>query len=309
MNEDIDSPSLASWGSPMKSFAFLAWIGLFLIAERPSHGQDQSSGPTQPALKSVEDPQAQPSPAPKSKPPSRASSRQAPTDPHAPWGQGVRDGSFMGRRLAEVMSWLGADWLVRPEREIEEEPERMLDALELKPGMVVADVGAGVGFTSVRLARRVGPEGKVLATDVQPEMIRLLKQNLVDLGVKNVSPVLCTPQEPGLPEGQVDLAIMVDVYHECSHPVETLSGIRKALKPGGRLVLVEFRAEDPDVPIKPEHKMTVAQVRQELEPAGFMLQKQHEFLPWQHILVFEKSGAALEGKPGPKVAPVPLREP
>jgi ubiquinone/menaquinone biosynthesis C-methylase UbiE len=204
----------------------------------------------------------------------------------------VLDGNYMGRPLAEVMSWLGADWLVRPEREIEEEPERMLDALNLKPGMVVADVGAGVGYTSVRMARRVGPGGKVLATDVQPEMIRLLKQNLAEGRIKNVQPLLCTPDDPGLPEGQLDLAIMVDVYHECSHPVETLRGIRQALKPGGRLVLVEFRAEDPDVPIKPEHKMSVAQVRKELEPQGFVFQQVHEFLPWQHILVFAKPAAA-----------------
>jgi len=236
--------------------------------------------------------------------------RRPPADPHVPWGQGVRDGSFMGRRLAEVMSWLGADWLVRPEREAEEEPERMLDALELKPGMTVADVGAGVGYTSVRLARRVGPTGKVISTDVQPEMIRLLKQNLAELGVKNVSPLLCTPKDPGLPEAQVDLAIMVDVYHECSHPVETLQGIRKALKPGGRLVLVEFRAEDPNVPIRPEHKMTVAQVRKELEPQGFALQKNHDFLPWQHVLVFEKSAEPVKKQNQDKEPePATIREP
>ena len=223
----------------------------------------------------------------------------------------MRDGSFMGRPLAEVMSWLGADWLVRPEREVEEEPERMLDALELKPGMVVADVGAGVGYTSVRMARRVGPTGKVLATDVQPEMIRIMKQNLAESRIQNISPALCTPEDPGLPAGQVDLAIMVDVYHECSHPVETLRGIRQALKPGGRLVLVEFRAEDPDVPIKPEHKMSVAQVRKELEPQGFVFKVVHEFLPWQHILVFEKPAVEPVQEPtrSAKPAPAATREP
>ena len=274
------------------------------------------------ALPAQEEPQAsrpaggseEPSAADTATKPARAKStgrpRRVPADPHAPWGQGVQDGSFMGRHLAEVMSWLGADWLVRPEREIEEEPERMLDALELKPGMVIADVGAGVGFTSVRLARRVGPTGKVISTDVQPEMVRLLKQTLADLGVKNVSPLLCTPVDTGLPEAEVDLAIMVDVYHECSHPVETLQGIRKALKPGGRLVLVEFRAEDPDVPIRPEHKMTVAQVRRELEPQGFVLQKKHDFLPWQHVLVFEKSVDPLKkDKQGVKPKATEIREP
>jgi ubiquinone/menaquinone biosynthesis C-methylase UbiE len=175
--------------------------------------------------------------------------------------------------------------------------------------MVVADVGAGVGYTSVRMARRVGPSGKVYATDVQPEMIGLMKQNLGELGIKNVAPLLCKPDNPGLPEGQVDLAIMVDVYHECSHPIETLRGIRRALKPGGRLVLVEFRAEDPDVPIKPEHKMSVAQVRKELEPQGFVFKQNHEFLPWQHILVFEKPEAPAAPPRGevktPATAPSP----
>jgi ubiquinone/menaquinone biosynthesis C-methylase UbiE len=198
----------------------------------------------------------------------------------------------MGRPVAEVMSWLGAEWLVRPEREVEEEPERMLDALEIQPGMTVADVGAGVGYTTMRIARRVGAAGRVLATDVQPQMINLLKGNLKQARVRNVTPILCTPDDPKLPAGEVDLVIMVDVYHECSHPEETLAGIRKALKPGGRLVLVEFRAEDPEVPIKPEHKMSVEQARAEVEPQGFRLRKLHDFLPWQHILEFEKVAEA-----------------
>ncbi|GIW89399.1 MAG: methyltransferase type 11 [Isosphaeraceae bacterium] len=210
-------------------------------------------------------------------------------DPHAPWGRNVVRGTYRGRPIAPVMSYLGADWLIRPERELEEQPERMLDALQIRPGMVVADVGAGVGYTSVRIARRVVPGGKVLATDVQPEMIAILRDNIRTLGLQNViTPIRCTPTDPKLPAGQVDLAILVDVYHECTHPEETLRGLYQALKPDGRLVLVEFRAEDPEVPIKPEHKMSVAQILKELEPQGFRLKERHDFLPWQHLLVFEK---------------------
>lgn len=201
----------------------------------------------------------------------------------------AKPGTYMGRAIAPVMSYLGADWLLRETRDQEEEPEKMLDALELKPGDVVADIGAGVGFTSVRLARRVGPTGKVYATDIQPEMIRMLKANIKTLKLeKSITPVLCTATETKLPDGQIDLAIMVDVYHECSEPVKTLEGIKKALKPGGRLVLIEFRAEDPDVPIRPEHKMTLAQARKEVEAQGFTFLKNDPRLPWQHIIIFQK---------------------
>ena len=142
---------------------------------------------------------------------------------------------------------------------------------------------------SIRLARRVGPKGTVYATDVQPEMLRMLASNARAAGLTNIKPVRCTQTDPRLPEGQVDLILMVDVYHECSDPEATLQGpAEAALKPGGRLVLVEFRGEDPDVPIKPEHKMTLTQVRRELEPQGFTFKESLEFLPWQHIIIFEK---------------------
>jgi SAM-dependent methyltransferase len=202
---------------------------------------------------------------------------------------------YMGREIAPVMTFHGADWLVRDTREAEEQPDKMLDALKLKPGMTVADVGAGVGYTSVKISRRVGPTGTVLSTDVQPEMLRMLRENASDQGVRNIKPILCTPTDPKLPENAVDLIIMVDVYHELSDPETSLKGFRKALKPDGRLVLVEFRAEDPDVPIKPEHKMTVAQARKELEANGFTFQESLEFLPWQHVILFGK-------KPEPKPA-------
>jgi ubiquinone/menaquinone biosynthesis C-methylase UbiE len=195
---------------------------------------------------------------------------------------------YKGREIAETMSFLGADWLIRESREEEERPDQMLDSLKIKPGDVVADVGAGVGYTSLRLSRRVGPEGKVLATDIQPEMIRMLRANMRTFGVKNVVPLLATQTDTKLPEGKVDLVIMVDVYHECSEPEALLQGIRKALKPGGRLVLVEYKAEDPDVPIKPEHKMSTAQARKEVEPQGFAFKEVLDFLPWQHILIFER---------------------
>ena len=210
------------------------------------------------------------------KPRSRASRRDPP-------------GYYMGRRIADVMSFAGADWLIRETREQEEQPESMLEALEIPKGATVADVGAGVGYTSIRLARRVGPNGTVLATDVQTEMLAMLADNAREAGFPNIKPIRCTATDPKLPEGKVDLILMVDVYHECSSPEATLRGLRKALKPNGRLVLVEFRAEDPEVPIKPEHKMTLRQVRRELEPQGFTFKKSLEFLPWQHIIVFEKS--------------------
>ena len=201
---------------------------------------------------------------------------------------------YMGREIAPVMTFHGADWLVRDTREAEEQPEQMLDALKIRPGMTVADVGAGVGYTSFKMARRVGPTGTVLATDVQPEMLRMLAENARSLNVKNVKPIRCTPTDPKLPDAALDLILMVDVYHECSQPEATLKGLRKALKPTGRLVLVEFRAEDPEVPIKPEHKMTVVQARKELEANGFAFKESLEFLPWQHVIIFEARPKAPE---------------
>ena len=194
----------------------------------------------------------------------------------------------MGRRIAEVMSWQGAEWLFRETRVDEEQPASMLDALKIPPGSTVADVGAGAGYHSIPLARRVGPEGTVLATDVQPEMIQMLKQRAQAEGISNLKPLLCSQRDTRLPEGKVDLILMVDVYHECTDPEATIVGMHKALRPGGRLVLVEFRGEDPEVPIKPDHKMTLTQVRREVEPQGFSFKTSLEFLPWQHMIIFEK---------------------
>lgn len=210
---------------------------------------------------------------------------------------------YMGRPIADVMSYLGAGWLFRPEREVEEQPEKMIEALKIPQGATVADVGAGAGYTSLRLARHVGPNGVVLATDVQPRMLEMLIRNAEKAGIENITPILCSQTYTGLPPGAVDLILMVDVYHEMSNPEASLKGLRRALKPNGRLVLVEFRAEDPDVPIKPEHKMSVEQVRREIEPKGFRLKEAPDFLPWQHILIFEKNDEAAVKPAEPIPAP------
>lgn len=180
----------------------------------------------------------------------------------------------------------GADWLVRPERIQEENPDRMLAALDIPKGSVVADIGAGVGYHVWRLAEIVGPTGKVIGEDIQPGMIDLMKRNIDARKLKNVEIVLGTPTDPKLPQGAVDLVLMVDVYHEFSDPVAMMRQIQRALKPNGRVVLVEFRKEDPSVPIQPLHKMSIQDVRSELEPLGFKFQRVLDFLPWQHILIF-----------------------
>ena len=194
-----------------------------------------------------------------------------------------------GRQYAHVMGAAGADWLVRPEREAEENPDLAVSLLKIRPGMVVADIGAGVGYYSLRFSAKVGPQGKVFATDLQPEMLRLLRQRLEKDKVTNVQPVLGTESDCKLPDGSVDLAVLVDVYHEFSEPRKMLASLRRALKPDGRLVLLEFRKEDPAVPIREEHKMSVAVVKQELTADGFVLDKLLTDLPWQHVFFFKKS--------------------
>jgi ubiquinone/menaquinone biosynthesis C-methylase UbiE len=214
-----------------------------------------------------------------------------------------RPGFYMGRQIAEVMSWEGVDWLFRETRVDEEQPEAMLDALKIPKGATVADVGAGAGYHSIRMARRVGPRGTVLASDLQPEMLKMLQSNARQARVTNIKPIRATQLDTKLPEAAVDLILMVDVYHECSDPEITLQGLLKALKPHGRLVLVEFRGEDDNVPIKPEHKMTLEQVRLEVEPQGFTFKESLEFLPWQHVIIFEKPAEASKGdEPGKNAA-------
>jgi len=193
-----------------------------------------------------------------------------------------------GRRFAGVMGYQGADWLDREERDSEEAPERALEALNLKTGQTVADIGAGTGYMTVRMAKRVGQSGRVYAEDVQPEMIELLRKRLVKERVTNVTPVLGLLDDPKLPDGALDLELLVDVYHEFSEPQKMLRGLRNALKQGGRLVLLEYRKEDPTIPIREEHKMTVAEAKLEVEAEGFTLSRVDERLPRQHILIFTK---------------------
>ena len=193
------------------------------------------------------------------------------------------------REIAPVMGVGGADWLTRPEREAEEHPGVALDEIGIAKGSTVADIGAGSGFYSILLAERVGPAGKVYANDIQPGMLDLLRTSVAAKGLKNVVAVLGSESDPKLPANSIDLELLVDVYHEFSHPQQMVRKLRESLKPDGRLVLLEYRAEDPKVPIRPEHKMTVEQVIAELKPDGFKLIKRSEKLPWQHILIFVKS--------------------
>ncbi|MBM3761182.1 MAG: class I SAM-dependent methyltransferase [Acidobacteria bacterium] len=195
-----------------------------------------------------------------------------------------------GRRIADVMGAAGADWLERNEREIEENPTRAIELLKFEKGMVVADVGAGSGYYATRIAEKVGPSGKVFANDIQPEMLAILKRQLRRKKVANVEPVLGTEQDPKLPENSCDVILMVDVYHEFSHPQEMLQKLKAALKENGRLILLEYRKEDPYVPIRPEHKMSVKEAKIEVEAEGFVLDTVMEDLPWQHILIFKKRG-------------------
>ena len=183
----------------------------------------------------------------------------------------------------------GADWLVRSEREMEEEPDRALDAIGIAKGAVVGDIGAGVGYFTWRMAERVGPAGKVYAVDIQPQMLERLRKNLAQRGLSNVEPVLGTADDPKLPAKALDLILLVDVYHEFSEPQKMLEKMREALKADGRLVLLEYRKEDPAVPIRPEHKMSIADVKAELEPEGFRLERVSDVLPRQHILIFRKN--------------------
>ena len=192
-----------------------------------------------------------------------------------------------GRVIAPVMGVGGAGWLERPERDAEEEPSRAIEALDLRTGMTVADIGAGSGYYTVRMARKVGAEGRVYATDIQLGMLSLIQRRAKQEMLQNIVPVLGAIDDPKLPSGSLDLALMVDVYHELSSPQAFVRRLREALKPEGRLVLIEFRQEDPRVPIREEHKMSLAQVRDELSADGYAIDKVIDVLPWQHIIVLK----------------------
>ncbi len=196
--------------------------------------------------------------------------------------------SYLGRRIAQTMGYGGADWLIRQTRESEERPSEVLKQLGLKPGMVVCDMGCGNGYYSLMMAEAVKPGGKVLAVDIQQEMLHLLQLRSEEREVQNIEPILSTVVDPKLPKGVVDLLIMVDVYHEFSHPQQMLAGIRDSLKPDGLVALLEYREEDRTVPIKPLHKMSKRQILREYSANGFRLAKQFDGLPWQHLMFFER---------------------
>jgi SAM-dependent methyltransferase len=196
---------------------------------------------------------------------------------------------FLGREIARIMGHEGAAWLERPERDREERSEAIVNLLELGAGQAVADVGAGTGYFTRRLARAVGPSGRVFAVDVQPEMLVLLTNRLGREGISNVTPILGTDTDPKLPANSLDLVLMVDVYHEFEFPWEMMRAICESLKPGGRVVFVEFRAEDPQVPIKPLHKMSEAQIKKEMDEHPLIWVKTIGALPRQHVVVFRKT--------------------
>lgn len=193
-----------------------------------------------------------------------------------------------GRRFAQTMGTEGADWLDRAERDVEEEPDRAIDILKIEKGSTVADIGAGSGYMTVKLAKEVGPQGRVYASDIQQGMLDLLNKRLAKGKIANVNVVIGAQDDPRLPMDALDLVLMVDVYHELSQPQAMLRHIRASLKQGGRLVLLEYRKEDPSIPIRPEHKMTVADAKLEVEAEGFKLTRTNEDLPRQHILIFSK---------------------
>ncbi len=194
---------------------------------------------------------------------------------------------YLGREIAHVMGYQGAEWLERPERIEEEKPDQVVEQMKLKPADVVADVGAGTGYFSFRIAPLV-KQGKVFAVDLQPEMLAIIERRKKELKAENVVAVQSTETDVKLPDGSVDVALMVDVYHEFAYPYEMMRSVVKALKPGGRVVQIEYRGEDPDVPIKRLHKMTVAQCRKEMAVVGLVWKETKDFLPQQHFIVYEK---------------------
>ena len=199
---------------------------------------------------------------------------------------------YQGRRIAQTMSFHGAPWLIRETRDGEENPRKLLKALDVKPGQTVCDLGCGNGFYTLQLAKLVGKHGRVLAVDIQPEMLALLKQRAEKAGLHNIEPILGTQVAPNLPKSEVDLILLVDVYHEFSYPEQMLRAMRESLKPNGRIALAEFRREDPTVPIKLLHKMSKQQILKEFLPNGLKLVGEYDQLPWQHLMFFGPDGGA-----------------
>ncbi len=197
---------------------------------------------------------------------------------------------YQGRKIAQTMHWLGAEWLVRENRESEERVSELLREMRIQPGMTVCDLGSGNGYHSLKMAAMVGEGGQVIAVDIQPEMLTLLEGRAEQANISNIKTVLGLPHDPLLGENVCDLLLMVDVYHEISHPQQMLEKIRVALSDDGLVVLVEYRAEDPRVPIKADHKMSKAQILKEYLPNGFRLTREYDELPWQHLMFFARTG-------------------
>ncbi len=195
---------------------------------------------------------------------------------------------YMGREISKVMGHRGAAWLERPVREREERTDLLLQTLPIEPGDVVADIGAGTGYFSLPIARRVGPQGRVLAVDIQPEMLAIIARRRDEAGLTNIELIEASETDPNLPTGAVDLVLMVDAYHEFSHPREVMEGVVRGLKIGGAVVLIEYRAEDRSVPIKRLHKMSADQARAEMEAVGLHFEANLDTLPQQHFLIFRK---------------------
>jgi precorrin-6B methylase 2 len=208
---------------------------------------------------------------------------------------------YLDREISQPMGHQGADWLERPRRAVEEQPQKLIHALNLQPTDAVADIGAGTGYITVRLSAEV-PQGRVYAVDVEPETLAILQQTQAQRGVTNIEPILGEPDDPHLPPASVDLVLMVDAYHEFAYPYEMMTHIVAALKPQGRVVLAEYRSEDPFVFIKPLHKMTEAQVRREMEAVGLVWRETKNLLPQQHLLVFERS-PEVSPEVGPEISP------
>ncbi|TVS16898.1 MAG: class I SAM-dependent methyltransferase [Planctomycetaceae bacterium] len=201
---------------------------------------------------------------------------------------------YMGREIAQTMHYRGAPWLTRDNREEQERCSLLLTNLGLKRGMTVCDMGCGNGYYTLKLAQMVGPEGRVLAVDIQPQMLAMLKERAERAGLDNIELILGQVHDPKLPPGEVDLVLMVDVYHEFSHPEHMLAAIRESLSPDGVVALTEYRAEDPNVPIRPLHKMSKRQIMKEFTPNGFKLVREFDRLPWQHMMFFQREDPAQE---------------
>lgn len=195
---------------------------------------------------------------------------------------------YKGRTIARTMHWTGAEWLMRANREQEENAALMIKELRIQPGWTICDLGCGSGYHALTMSTLTGEKGKILAVDIQQEMLDMLNARAAGRGLKNIQPILGTYHDPKLPPASCDLILLVDVYHEFSHPEHQLKAMHAALKPEGRIALVEYRAEDSKVPIKPEHKMSKEQIRREWLPMGFEVDREFDGLPWQHLIFFKK---------------------